>query len=116
MDNIVKSFFSEAMKNAALQSQLDPIWSRLEDAEKVSEAKEPLQQVISLAAMHGFKFTADDLDEVINASLTDDFVKIQAGEIELTDADLDLVAAGYSGKACDYMKANKPKAWKKYCT
>ena len=113
MDNIVRSFFTEAIKNSALQSQLDPIWSRLEDAEEVSEAKEPLQQVISLAAMHGFKFTADDLDDVMNACMTDDFIKIQAGEIELTDADLDLVAGG--GKKCDALKIIDRKTWEKLC-
>ena len=125
MDNIVKAFFSEAMKNTALQSQLDPIWLRYEDAEEVSEARESLQQMINLAGMHGFKFSAAELDDVIQESMANDFLDVQSGEVELSDADLDLIAAGKArpggGKTkkdydCTWLnKKLFPKTYRKYC-
>ena len=119
MENIVKAFFTEVLNNEALQSQLDPIWNRYEDAEDIYEAVEPLNQVIGLAGMHGFAFTAADLDNVLNEALAKDFVAVQKGEIELSDADLDLIAG--AGKRpptpnCQWLKRMNPEKYKRYCT
>ena len=103
MDNVVRSFFSEALNNTSLQSQLDPIWSRFEDSENATAAQESLSQLINLAGMHGFKFTAAELDDVIQESMATDFLEVQSGELELSDADLDLVAAGKGAKIARIM-------------
>ena len=70
------------------------IWLRYEDAEEDSEVRESLQKLINLAGMHGFKFDAVELDNVIQESMATEFLEVQSGELELSDADLDLMAAG----------------------
>ena len=108
MDNVVRSFFTEVLNNTALQSQLDPIWSRYEDSESPAAAQESLSQVINLAGMHGFKFSSVELDDVIQESMANDFLEVQSGEVELSDADLDLVAAGkFGGKPPKKSKTKK---------
>ena len=67
---------------------------RSENAEDVSEARESLQQLINLAGMHGFKFSAVELDDVIQESMANDFLDVQSGEVERSDADPHLVTAG----------------------
>ncbi len=129
MDNVVRSFFTEVLNNTALQSQLDPIWSRYEDSESPAAAQESLSQVINLAGMHGFKFSSVELDDVIQESMANDFIEVQSGEVELSDADLDLVAAGkfWGGggrgtrpgkkppQPCAILRATNKRKWEKYC-
>ena len=108
MDNVVRSFFAEALSNTALQSQLDPIWSRYKNSESPADAQESLSQVINLAGMHGFKFNSVELDDVIQESMANDFLEVQSGEVELSDADLDLVAAcKFGGKPSKKSKTKK---------
>ena len=108
MDNVVRSFFSEVLNNTSLQSQLDPIWDRYEDSENATEAQESLSQVINLAGMHGFKFNVVELDDVIQESMATEFLEVQSGELELSDADLDLVAAGKCGIGCQTRPRTRP--------
>ena len=117
MDNVVRSFFSEALNNTSLQSQLDPIWSRFEDSENATVAQESLSQLINLAGMHGFKFTAAELDDVIQESMATDFLEVQSGELELSDADLDLVAAGKGARLAKMFskKLKNPSDKRRFC-
>ena len=123
MENLVKAFFSEIIKNTSLQEQFDPIWSRYEASQNETEAVESLRKVINFAGAHGYNFTIADLDDVMQASMADDFLKIQSGECELSDADLDLICAGKTStllkweakvakdpSLCDKWKSDK---WKK---
>ena len=129
MDDVVRSFFTEALDNAALQSQLDPIWIRYEEAETAQESQESIDQLINLAGMHGFKFTAVELDDVMQEAMEDEFLEVQSGEKELSDADLDLVAAGKAGRVgrnipnrrsrrslhCRRLWLHNRRAWKRLC-
>ena len=126
MDDVVRSFFTEALDNAALQSQLDPIWIRYEEAETVEESQESINQLINLAGMHGFKFTAVELDDVMQESMEDEFLEVQSGEKELSDADLDLVAAGKGFRPrrfrrrrrrtpCSTLRRTDKGAWRRLC-
>ena len=56
------------------------IWLRYEDAEEDSEVRESLQKLINLAGMHGFKFDAVELDNVIQESMATEFLEVQSGE------------------------------------
>ena len=124
MDDVVRSFFTEVLDNAALQSQLDPIWIRYEEAETVEESQESINQLINLAGMHGFKFTAVELDNVMQESMEDEFLEVQSGEKELSDADLDLVAAGKGFRPrrrrrrrapCSTLRRTNKAAWRRLC-
>ena len=126
MDDVVRSFFTEALDNAALQSQLDPIWIRYEEAETVEESQESINQLINLAGMHGFKFTAVELDDVMQEAMEDEFLEVQSGEKELSDADLDLVAAGKGFRPrrfrrrrrrtpCSTLRRTDKGAWRRLC-
>ena len=125
MDDVVRSFFTEVLDNAALQSQLDPIWIRYEEAETVEESQESINQLINLAGMHGFKFTAVELDDVMQESMEDEFLEVQSGEKELSDADLDLVAAGKGFRPrrfrrrrrtpCSTLRRTDKGAWRRLC-
>ena len=123
MDDVVRSFFTEVLDNAALQSQLDPIWIRYEEAETVEESQESINQLINLAGMHGFKFTAVELDDVMQEAMEDEFLEVQSGEKELSDADLDLVAAGKGSRprrrrrrrSCSELRRTDIAAWRRLC-
>ena len=126
MDDVVRSFFTEVLDNAALQSQLDPIWIRYEEAETAQESQESIDQLINLAGMHGFKFTAVELDDVMQESMEDEFLEVQSGEKELSDADLDLVAAGKGFRPrrprrrrrrtpCSTLRRTDKGAWRRLC-
>ena len=79
--------------------------------------------------MHGFKFTAVELDDVMQESMEDEFLEVQSGEKELSDADLDLVAAGkfWGGggsktrpgkkppQPCSILKRTNKQKYEKYC-
>ena len=68
-----RSFFNEVDNHPAVATR--SIWIRYEEAETVEESQESINQLINLAGMHGFKFTAVELDDVMQEAMEDEFLE-----------------------------------------
>jgi len=94
--NSPKEFFELAKETPALLQGLMPCLLNLQDPD-AEDNSESLSKIIQLADQHGYQFTLTELDEYFAEISGETFRAAMAGQIELSDFDLELVAGGKGG-------------------
>jgi hypothetical protein len=94
--NSPREFFDLAKETPTLLQGLMPCLLNLQNPE-AEDNSEALSKIIKLAAQHGFQFTLTELDEYFAEISGETFRAAMAGQIELSDSDLELVAGGKLG-------------------
>ncbi len=94
--NSPREFFELAKETPTLLQGLMPCLLNLQNPE-AEDNSESLSKIIELAEQHGFQFSLAKLDEYFAEISGETFRSAMAGEIELSDFDLELVAGGKGG-------------------
>jgi hypothetical protein len=94
----IQDFFEKAQGDALLRDKVASILSSLQRVQGGPALQKPEQsvwdQLIELAEPLGFVFSPDDLEAFFDEANEKAYKAVQAGELELSDSDLEIVAGG----------------------
>mgnify|MGYP006953101297 CR=1 FL=1 len=88
-----KDFFAKAQDDAGLLSKLMPLLATLQDP-NAEDSTESINGIINLASQYEYTFSTEQLDQFFADLSGESFRASLAGELELSDYDLELVAGG----------------------